>query len=77
MISIFVLLIIFGFAGYQYLKGTFAKSFIMIIICIISIISTHFLILGEERYCKKKYGDSYIEYMKKVPRYFLLCCFRL
>ena len=52
-----------------------AQSLIMIIICIISIISTHFLILGEERYCKKKYGDSYIEYMKKVPRYFLLCCF--
>ena len=49
-----------------------AQSLILMIICFISIISTHLIILGEERYCKEKYGDSYIEYMKKVPRYFML-----
>ncbi len=35
-------------------------------------ILTHLLIIGEERYCKEKYGKSYQEYMQKVPRYFLL-----
>jgi protein-S-isoprenylcysteine O-methyltransferase Ste14 len=32
---------------------------------------THLLILGEERYCKERYGAAYLDYMARVPRYFL------
>ena len=60
----FFLLVLIG-------SSIIAQSLILMIVCFISLISTHLIILGEERYCKERYGDSYIEYMKKVPRYFL------
>ncbi len=31
----------------------------------------HFSILAEEESCLKQYGDSYRDYVKRVPRYFL------
>jgi protein-S-isoprenylcysteine O-methyltransferase Ste14 len=31
----------------------------------------HIQILDEEAACIKKYGESYREYMKRIPRYFL------
>ncbi|MBN2039811.1 MAG: hypothetical protein JW864_07205 [Spirochaetes bacterium] len=43
----------------------------MFIFWIIYNIPTHLIIIGEERYCLETYGDSFKEYMKKVPRYFL------
>ncbi len=36
------------------------------------IIVTHWVILGEERYCEKTYGNPYLTYKAKTPRYFLL-----
>lgn len=35
-------------------------------------IFTHLLILGEERYCIETYGESYLNYKEKTPRYFLV-----
>ncbi len=35
------------------------------------LISTHAIILGEERYCETTYGESYLTYKKKTRRYFL------
>lgn len=35
----------------------------------IRIALNHFRILGEERRCISIYGDTYLEYMKRVPRY--------
>jgi protein-S-isoprenylcysteine O-methyltransferase Ste14 len=32
-------------------------------------LSAHWIILSEERWCAEKYGESYINYMKKVRRY--------
>ncbi|WP_373802378.1 methyltransferase family protein [Bacteroides heparinolyticus] len=32
---------------------------------------THLIILGEERYCEQTYGESYLAYKKKTPRYLL------
>lgn len=32
---------------------------------------THHVILGEERYCDERYGDTYREYKARTPRYFL------
>ena len=31
----------------------------------------HGVILGEEKYCEQTYGDTYRDYKKRVPRYFL------
>ncbi len=46
-------------------------SWIALIILSLSIISGHFRILGEEKRLYEQYGDSYLEYKKKVPRYFI------
>lgn len=32
-------------------------------------ISSHWIILSEERWCIQQFGDEYLEYMKKVRRY--------
>ena len=31
----------------------------------------HGVILGEEKYCERTYGDAFRDYKKRVPRYFL------
>jgi len=31
----------------------------------------HYSVLAEEEACAKLYGESYKEYMKKIPRYML------
>ncbi|MFX1574984.1 MAG: methyltransferase family protein [Promethearchaeota archaeon] len=46
-------------------------SGIALIILLISRIFFHYRILAEEEACIKKYGDSYLKYKKRVPRYFL------
>ncbi len=46
-------------------------SWILIISLILSVISMHFIILLEENYLAKKYGNDYLEYKQKVPRYIL------
>ncbi len=55
------------FLGYTLLIG----SWLSMIILIFSFLGQHFSLLGEERRLTKQYGDSYLEYKKKVPRYFL------
>lgn len=47
-------------------------SWINLIFLCITIISAHFSILGEEKALTEQYGQSYQEYKKKVPRYFLV-----
>ena len=46
-------------------------SWTAVIIVIISIICSHFRILGEEKRLTEQYGASYLEYKKRVPRYFI------
>ncbi len=46
-------------------------SLFLLIIWIGLNISTHLIILAEERYCLKTYGESFQKYMQQVPRYFL------
>lgn len=46
-------------------------SWIAIIIIIVSAIFLHFRILGEEKRLTQQYGDSFLEYKKKVPRYLI------
>jgi len=46
-------------------------SWLALFIQIISSVFLHFRILAEEKACLERYGDSYRDYMKCVPRYFL------
>jgi len=45
------------------------QSLIMLAILLIFQISAHWIILSEERWCVKKFGEEYINYMNKVRRY--------
>ena len=51
--------------------GIATASWLIISVSVIEQILMHKTTLAEERFCLEKYGDSYKEYMKKVPRYFL------
>ena len=48
------------------------RSIILLIILIIYQISTHTIIISEERWCLEKFGDEYKAYMAMVGRYFLV-----
>ncbi|MBW2974959.1 isoprenylcysteine carboxylmethyltransferase family protein [Candidatus Woesearchaeota archaeon] len=45
-------------------------NIIILIIGIYSIIVYHFIILGEEKFLKKRFGKEYTSYSNKVRRYF-------
>jgi len=45
------------------------NSWFYFIILIVFQISVHYLILSEEKWCIKKFGKEYNDYMKKVRRY--------
>ena len=45
------------------------QSFILLAILLVFQISAHWIILSEERWCVKKFGEEYINYMNKVRRY--------
>ena len=45
-------------------------SWILFGLLIIFQISSHWIILSEERWCIKKFGEEYIKYMNRVGRYF-------
>lgn len=62
LVSIYII-----FLGHILMIG----SWISLIILIISISCSHFSILGEEKRLSEQYGNSYLEYKRKVPRYFI------
>ena len=45
------------------------QSLILLALLIVFQISAHWIILSEERWCVKKFGEEYINYMNKVRRY--------
>lgn len=46
-----------------------APSLLLFLALIIFILSSHWIILSEERWCLKQFGDEYVKYMHKVRRY--------
>lgn len=46
------------------------QSLLLLIMLIAFQIITHFIILSEEEWCKEKFKEEYIQYIKKVRRYF-------
>lgn len=46
------------------------QSLILLGILLVFQISAHWIILSEERWCIEKFGQEYMNYMKKVRRYF-------
>jgi protein-S-isoprenylcysteine O-methyltransferase Ste14 len=46
-------------------------SWLALLIQLVSSLFLHTRILAEEKACLKRYGDSFREYMKSVPRYFI------
>jgi len=48
-----------------------SRSILLAGIWLPSAILMHILVIGEERYCIEKYGETYQNYMKEAPRYFL------
>jgi protein-S-isoprenylcysteine O-methyltransferase Ste14 len=47
----------------------FTNSFILFSVLIIQLISTHIIILREEKFLEKRYGKEYLDYKSKVKRY--------
>lgn len=45
------------------------QSLLLLVILIIFQISAHWIILSEERWCIKKFGEEYVNYMNEVRRY--------
>jgi len=56
-----------SFIGICVAIGSWSALFIQLVSCLF----VHVRILAEEKACLQQYGDSYREYMKRVPRYFL------
>ncbi|WP_294466955.1 methyltransferase [uncultured Anaerofustis sp.] len=46
------------------------QSLLLLIFVILFIITSHVIIISEERWCINEFGKEYLDYMKKVRRYF-------
>ena len=47
----------------------FSLNWIIIVMGIYSIVVYHFIIKGEENFLKKRFGEAFVEYQKRVRRY--------
>jgi protein-S-isoprenylcysteine O-methyltransferase Ste14 len=48
----------------------YLPSLFLLVVVIYGMVVHHFIILSEEKYLEKEFGDSYLNYKKQVPRYF-------
>lgn len=63
---------IYFFTSIMFLGAIIASaSWLMLVLAILYSIVGHYIILAEERYCLREYGESYNKYMNQTPRYFL------
>lgn len=47
----------------------FLPSILLLFVMIYGMVVHHFIILGEEKYLDREFGDEYRKYMSRVPRY--------
>ncbi|MBN1596273.1 hypothetical protein JW933_10135 [candidate division FCPU426 bacterium] len=59
-----------AYTSVGYGMGMAIGSWFVIILHTIEVISCHFMIVDEEKYCIGKYGEDYQQYLEKTPRYF-------
>lgn len=52
--------------------GIAIGSWLALLLLAMSAVFYHFRILGEEKSCLERYGEPYHEYLKRIPRYFLV-----
>ena len=45
------------------------QSLALLVLVLIFQVAAHWIILSEERWCGQRFGDAYLQYMKKVRRY--------
>ncbi len=45
------------------------RSLLLLLLVLIFQISSHWIILSEERWCVQKFGEEYVRYMERVGRY--------
>jgi protein-S-isoprenylcysteine O-methyltransferase Ste14 len=48
----------------------YLPSVLLLIVMVYGMVVHHFIILSEEKYLEKEFGNSYLNYKKQVPRYF-------
>ena len=48
----------------------FLPSILLLVVMVYGMVVHHFIILGEEKFLEKEFGDEYLRYKSIVPRYF-------
>ena len=61
-----------GYTIVGYGMALLVGSWTILILHTIEVIVMHWTVLNEERFCLDRYGDSYREFMKRVPRYLFI-----
>ena len=51
--------------------GITTASWIILLLCVLQGIFSYPSMIAQERFCIDKYGEPYLEYMKKSPRYLI------
>jgi protein-S-isoprenylcysteine O-methyltransferase Ste14 len=49
--------------------GITTASWVILLVSVVFLVLANIVVISEERYCKEKYGNTYREYLNKVPRW--------
>lgn len=52
--------------------GFITACWMIVIICLFQLLLAYPTFIAQEKYCIEKYGDEFIKYIQKAPRYFLI-----
>ncbi len=59
----------FGFNLLTIAAMVYSINIVLLLLGTYSIITYHWIILGEEKFLEERFGDEYFNYKKKVRRY--------
>ena len=63
------------FVSYLFMFGAYTillQNIILLVLSILGFVFIHRMVLNEEKYLLSTHGESYLNYKKRVPRYFLI-----